>query len=159
MFDYATEAVDGAVAAGARYADARVVVSKTESISVQNEALQSLGRAESAGLGVRALIGSSWGFFATPHVTSAAAGAAGARAASIAKASASVPGPTMDFADVGAAVASYETPHVEDPFAVPFSEKVDLLVAVTGTMREVAAITLARGSLGFWDTDKWFVSS
>ena len=38
MFEDATAAVEGALAAGAAYADARVMVRKQETISVQNQA-------------------------------------------------------------------------------------------------------------------------
>lgn len=159
MFEYATAAVEGALAAGATYADARVVIGQTESIAVQNEAVQSVDLSESAGVGVRALIGSSWGFYATSDLNDEAARRAGAMAAAIATASASVPGPPMPLADVAAVQTFYETPHETDPFTVSLSEKVDLLIAVTRTVCEVPGVSIGRGSLGFWDTNKWFVSS
>ena len=159
MFEYATAAVEGALAAGAAYADARVVVSKQESIDVQNQSVQSLDRSEQAGVGVRALIGSSWGFFATADLSGRAAVVAGERAAEIARASAAVPGDLMRFADVDVVQDTYETPYVEDPFTVPLSEKVDLLIGVTKTMQEVDGIAIATASLTFYDTNKWFVSS
>ena len=81
MFDYAIAAVEGALAAGASYADARVVATRTEKIEVLNQKLQEVDRAETIGVGVRALIGSSWGFFATADLTMAAARRAGERAA------------------------------------------------------------------------------
>ncbi len=159
MFDYATAAVEGALAAGATYADARVVVSQTESIDVQNQAVEAVDLTEAVGVGVRALIGSSWGFYATSDLTETAARAAGAMAAGIATASASVPGPPVQLADVPIAQAYYETPHEIDPFTVSLAEKVDLLVAVTKAIQGVSGIAIARGSLNFWDTNKWFVSS
>ncbi len=159
MFDYAQAAVEGALAAGAAYADARVVTSREESIQVRNQNLDAAGRSESAGLGVRALIGSSWGFFATAELADADARAAGERAAAIATASATVPGPAVPLADVPVVDDHYETPFDENPFAVPLSEKVDMLVAVTATMQSVAGVALANASLRFFDTEKWFVSS
>jgi TldD protein len=151
--------VDGALAAGARYADARVVVVGSETIQVRNGQVESIDRSETAGVGVRVLIGSSWGFYATADPTVAAAGAAGARAAAVARASALVPGEPLQLADVPVVEADYETPHVEAPFDVPLSEKVDLLVGVTETMTAVEGVALATATLAFWDTDKWFVSS
>ena len=126
---------------------------------MQNQAVEAVDLTEAAGIGVRALIGSSWGFYATSDMTDQAARSAGAMAASIATASASVPGPAMDLADVEISEAFYETPHEIDPFTVSLSEKVDLLVAVTKTLQDVKGIAIARGSLNFWDTNKWFVSS
>src|SRR5207248_6009458 len=92
MFDVTQAAVEGALAAGAAYADARVVVTRTELITARDEAVETLSQGESIGVGARALIGSAWGFFATPETTDAAARRAGERAAEIARASALVSG-------------------------------------------------------------------
>jgi TldD protein len=159
VFDLARAAVEGALAAGAQYADARVVISRNQSIAVHNAEPQSIDQVERAGVGVRALIGSGWGFFATSDLTSAAARLAGERSAAIARASASVPGPVMPLADVAVVDASYETPHEIDPFSVPISDKVDLLIDVTRTMLEVDGVAITTGTMSFWDTNKWFVSS
>lgn len=159
MFDLARAAVEGALAAGAQYADARVVVSKNESIAVQNQEPQSIDQGERAGIGVRALTGSGWGFYATSEMAMAAARAAGEESAAISRASATVPGPVMPLADVAVVEAFYETPYEEDPFSVAVSDKVDTLIAVTKTMQDVDGIALASGNMSFWDTNKWFVSS
>jgi TldD protein len=159
LFVIASLAVESALGAGAAYADARVVVSKTETINVRNQNLDQLDRSEAVGVGVRALIGSSWGFAATADQTTEGIRAAGERAAAVARASAVVPGPPLQFADVPIADTFWETPFDEDPFAVSTSEKVDLLIDVTRTMRRVEGVAIATGTLAFYDTDKWFVSS
>lgn len=159
MFDYATVAVEAALAAGASYADARVVDTRTEKIEVLNQQVQGVDRVETIGIGVRALVGSSWGFYATADLTDAAARQAGARAAAIASASAGVPGPPVQLADVPVSEAFWESPFVEHWADVSLSEKVDLLVRVTTAMQGVTGIALARAELGFFDTNKWFVSS
>ncbi len=159
MFDYAQAAVEGALAAGAAYADARVVIATQESVDVLNQAVESMDQTETAGVGVRALIGSSWGFYASAELTDAAARQAGGMAASIAQASTRVPGPPVTLADVPVVDDTYVTPHQENPLDVPLSEKVDLLIDVTGTMQSVEGVALARGNLTSWVTEKWFVSS
>jgi len=159
MHDYAAAAVQGALDAGASYADARVVEAATESVAVQNQDVDSVSRADRAGVGVRALIGSSWGFFATDDISDSGARRAGEQAAQIAKASASVPGDPMDFADVPVVETTYSTPHDEDPLAVSTTEKVDLLLAVNETMAAVDGVEIARGTLSFWVTDKWYANS
>ena len=68
MFDLATAAVEAALAAGARYADARIMIVRYESMSAKNGVVEGLTQTETAGIGVRALIGSSWGFQATPEL-------------------------------------------------------------------------------------------
>ena len=80
MYDVATAAVEAALNAGASYADARAMETRTEAMAARNGAVESLDREERAGVGVRALIGSSWGFFAVPDVGSTAARRADANA-------------------------------------------------------------------------------
>ena len=92
MFDTARAAVEAALAGGAVYADARVVSSRREELLGRNGEIEAADRSEAAGVGVRALVGSSWGFAATSDLE--AAESAGFRAAAIAHASALVPGPT-----------------------------------------------------------------
>ena len=157
MFDPAISAVEGALAAGAEYADARVMISRRQHLEALNETIESLEQSESAGVGVRALIGSSWGFFATAEPEEARQ--AGEAAAAIARASSTVPGPPLALADVPVDQGSYETPYDEDPFAVSLAEKADLIVGVTKTMQAVDGVALARAFLTAWDTEKYFVSS
>ena len=159
MFEFAEAAVEGALAAGATYADARAMVTGSEGLAARNGVLERLAQNESAGVGVRALIGSSWGFFATPDPSVAAATQAGHEAAAIAKASAVVAGPPVELADVGVAHAHWDSGWEEHPFEVPLSERGDLMVAVTATMKAVAGVGVASAHMNAWDTRKWFVSS
>jgi TldD protein len=53
MFDVAAAAVEGALAAGARYADARGMILRYESMSAKNGDVEDLVQSESVGLGVR----------------------------------------------------------------------------------------------------------
>ncbi|MBW3659462.1 MAG: TldD/PmbA family protein [Actinobacteria bacterium] len=159
MFELATAAVEAALAAGATYADARVVIRRHEALAARDGELESTLRTEEAGVGVRALVGSSWGFHATGELADAAARAAGAQATATARASGRVPGRHLELADVPVTEDHWATPHTEDPFAVPLSEKVDLLAGVTATMKAVDGVTVARAHVRSWDTEKWFVSS
>ncbi len=158
-FALAEEAVVAAIAAGASYADARIVLSRTETLDARDGELESVDRSEGIGLGVRALVGSSWGFAATSDLTGDSAGSTGAAATATAKASAMVPGSPLVLADVDVAQDTYVTEVAEDPFAVPLSEKVDLITGVTEAMRGVDGVAIARAQLRFWETRKLFVSS
>src|SRR5947207_13791034 len=130
-FDSAQAAVEAALAAGARYADARMMHRRYESMTAQNGEIEALNQDEDAGLGVRARVGSGWGFFAVPDLDPAAVRRAGERAAAIAVASASVAGPAADLVPAPADTGSWASECVVDPLAVPLSDKGDLLVAVT----------------------------
>jgi TldD protein len=159
MFDRAEVAVQAAVDSGASYSDARAMITRSETIRVQNQKLDSLDVDETVGVGVRALIGSSWGFASTGDLSDAGLAACGREATNIAKASAIVAGPALEFGSVPVVEATWETPHRENPFDVSTTEKVDMLVDVTGTMQSVQGIDIANSELGGFDTSKWFVSS
>ncbi len=161
MFDLAGAAVESALAAGATYADVRVMVMRTEGMSARNGIVEGLRQSESAGLGVRALLGSSWGFFATPVLDVTAAKAAGEQAAAIAKASTMVSGPSTRMAKSpgGATEAHWQSTWIEHPLDdVGLAEKGDLLVEVTKRING-AGVALADASYAIWDTEKWLVSS
>jgi TldD protein len=156
--DAAEAAVGAALAAGARYADARVMRRRYESMHARDGAIEAVIQDEDAGLGVRALVGAGWGFAAGPEISTAAAIRAGTEAAAIAAASASVPGPQADLLPASPVTASWASPCVIDPLSVSLSEKGDLLVAVTAAMRAAGA-DLGEALYQIWDTRKWFVSS
>jgi TldD protein len=158
VFEYAEAGVEAALAAGARYADARVMHRRLESMAAQNGDVESLSQEEAAGVGVRALMGSSWGFFATSELDRRSAGRAGEQAARTAAASALVPGPDLDLAAVEVATAHWESACEEDPLSVSLAEKADLLVGATRTGLQAGA-QLCQADYQIWDTDKWFVSS
>ena len=67
-FDVAEAAVQAALDAGARYADARVMHRRYEAMAARNGEVEDVTQDEDAGIGVRALVGSGWGFFAHPDV-------------------------------------------------------------------------------------------
>ena len=158
MYDIATAAVEAALAAGARYADARVMELRTEAMAAQNGVVETLDREERAGIGVRALIGSSWGFFAVPDVGMAAARRAGEQAAAVARASTRVPGADLDLVPEAPVQGSWSSECLEDPWAVGVAEKGDHLASVTQTMRDNGA-DVAEAGHNVWDTRKWLVSS
>lgn len=157
-FDAAQAAVQAALDAGASYADARVMHRRYESMSARDGDVDDVTQDADSGIGVRALVGSGWGFFAVPDLGDAAVRAAGTRAAEIARASALVPRAGAGLVPGEASVGSWASECVVDPFEVPLSTKGDLLVRATQTMREHGA-DLATGSYEIWETRKWFVSS
>lgn len=159
MFELAEAAVEAAMGHGAAYADGRVFLKNSQGIAAKNEVVDDVEQTEVVGVGVRSLIGSSWGFAATDILTNASASGAGAESVAIARASATVPGAPLELADVPIVDAHYETPFGEDPRAVSLGEKAQLLVDATRLMREVDGVSVAKGRMDFWDTEKWFVSS
>lgn len=159
MIELATAAVEAALAAGARYADARVMIIRHESMEARNTVVEDLTQSEEAGIGVRALVDGSWGFQATPTLSGPAARAAGEAASAIARASARVPGAPLRLSPAPVVVESWRSTWVEHPLDdVGLGEKADLLVAATGAAND-AGVAQAQASYQVWDTEKWFASS
>ncbi len=159
MFLLSQAAVEGALAAGATYADARFGVTGYEAVVARNGEIEGLRQSESAGIGVRALIGSSWGFMSISEPSELNARQAGHDAAEIAQASARVPGPPLELADVAPVQAEWSSGWKEHPSDVSLAEKGDLLIGVTSAMKAVPGVSVAAAHLVAWDTQKWFVSS
>ena len=158
MFEYADAAVEAALGAGARYADARVMDRRHESMNARNGEIESLTQEGSIGIGVRALIGSGWGFFSSADLSVDAARRAGVEAAAIARASASVPGADLELTPVEARTDHWENAVDVDPMSVPLSEKADLLIGATKSMQGHGA-DVAQATYDVWDTTKWLTSS
>ncbi len=158
MFELARAAVEAALAAGARFADARVVVSRDQRLRAQDGVLEDLSQGESAGLGVRALMGAGWGHAATASLTARDARRAGEHAAGAARAAASVPGPQAVLLPEPPVVAEWESAYDEDPMAVPLDEKASLLAGVTAAMKAAGA-DVATAAMACWDVETWLVSS
>jgi TldD protein len=159
MLDLAEQACEAALASGARYADARVMVVRREAMQARNAVVEDLTQSETAGIGVRALIGSSWGFQATPTLTSEAVRTAGEGAAAVARASARVPGPPLELAPAPAVTDHWDSTWLQHPLDdVDLGEKAELLIAATRAANE-AGVPLAQAAYQAWDTEKWFASS
>src|SRR4029077_2880511 len=55
--------------------------------------------------------------------------------------------------------ADWTTPFKIDPFSIPVTQNIDLLLKVDADLRAVSGITLAETNLNFNREEQWFVSS
>jgi TldD protein len=137
--------VGAALAAGAGYADARVVVRRTQNVGTRNGAVESVADGETAGVGVRVLVEGAWGFACDRRLSEAGARDAAVRAVDFARASASHGSRrNVELAPVPPAQGRYTTEAARDPVDVPLEEKVALcLRAEEGLRHADVAITSA----------------
>ena len=54
MFDFLEIAIDSAIDSGAKYSDARVLISKSRSIAAKNGEIENFNENEKIGIGIRA---------------------------------------------------------------------------------------------------------
>jgi TldD protein len=98
-----------AKAAGADYADVRVVDNGTESITVRTGKVEGLGRGSSYGFGVRVIADGAWGFAASPRVNLDEARRFAEEAVHTARASALTKRRDIVIAPVDVCVGSFKT--------------------------------------------------
>ena len=152
-------AVEVATAAGATYADARVVGLASEHLAVRNGEVEGVHQPASTGLGVRVIAGGRWGFAASGDLSDSAVERAARLAVEVAEAGHLASGPTVRLAEVEPESATWATPMHEDPFTVALGDKLDLLVRATEAMVAVPGVELAEGRMHAWRRRSRFVSS
>jgi TldD protein len=142
--DLTEKAIDAAVAAGAGYADSRVVRRRAQHVATKNGEVDSVSDAETEGIGVRVLVDGAWGFAGDPRLSEEGARDAALRAVAFARASASRARSRVHLAAIPPATGEYAAPVERDPVEVPLEEKIALcLRAEEGMRRPEVKITEA----------------
>ena len=153
------EAIDLLRGKGVEYADARRVRSLSEILVMRNGELETASITESEGFGIRVLREGAWGFSSSSQLSAESVMAVADQALAIARASAKV-GEQRALLDGQATVVdSYATDVSEDPFEVPLSDKLAILVASCEGMSKSSDVKLATASMMNFRTDKLFVST
>jgi TldD protein len=159
MLDVAKQAVDAAMAAGADYADGRVVTDESESLTVRNQQMEGIDRSRSEGIGIRVLVNGYWGFAATARLAPEEIDRTATLAVEIARAAARRPMEPVRLADIEPATGTWHSPMQEDPFHVPLEEKVALLMEATRRMQEVKGLAFAEGGIDLLRRQTWLATS
>src|SRR5688500_8750109 len=145
--ELALEALNAAKDAGASYADARVGRYRRQGINTRERQVTNVSDSESYGLGVRALVGGSWGFAATSTMTREGVVAAAKEAARLARAARAVQRRPVELAPAPAVKGTWKTPITRDPLDVPIEEKVALLLAANETALKVPKVRFVNSGL------------
>ena len=122
-------AIDAAKAAGASYADARISRNNVRNINTSQNRVTGLGDNETFGIGVRVLVGGSWGFAATSDLTRDEVARTAKVAVAQAKANRVAQRRPVTLAPVTATPNGTWKSNIRiDPFDVPIEEQVALLL-------------------------------
>jgi len=159
MRDIAERALEAAWRRSVSYADVRVVERRERHVSTKNGRIGQLAAAESLGVGIRVLLGGSWGFAATDDLTGPGLERAAALAVEIARSSATAKKEAVVLAPEEAYRSVWESPCRIDPFSVPVEENLDLLLKLDAELRRTPGVTLAEASMVFTRQRQVFVSS
>ena len=159
MRDLSERALDAASAAGASYADCRIINSTVQRLTVKNGVVASVEVFEDEGIGIRVIAGGAWGFAGVDDLSPASIEETARHAVSIAKASSRVNRIPVRLAPAPALVGEFRTPVVRYPFEVSLDDKVDLLMRTDEAMSHLAQIRVRECSLEFGREIKHFASS
>jgi TldD protein len=149
-------AVAAALGAGASYADARVVVRRSQVVGTRNQRVERLDDSETEGIGVRVLVDGAWGFACDRRLEESGAEAAAAKATAFAKATGG--GGERPLARVEPAQGEFRTKVEQDPFEVSVADKVDLCLRAERAL-EQEDVKVTSASVRAQREHKVFVSS
>ncbi len=148
MRDLTDRALDTASSLGASYADTRVVRRLEESIAIKTGRVEGVASGETEGFGVRVLVDGAWGFASSHVLTASEADRVAGEAVRIARASATALREPVALDDRPVAIGRFETPVVEDPFAVPLERKIGDLLAADAAAAGVKGIAFTESMYG-----------
>ena len=152
-------ALEAAAGAGSTYADARIVDSSVQELSVAIGRGEGVESSASAGIGIRVIADGRWGFAATSEMDTDSVAATARQAVEIARASALVAADPVALSEAPVVQDSWSGPCEIDPFTVSLEDKIELLVAADEAMRAQESVSLTKSSLGFYRAHKQFASS
>ena len=124
MRDLTDRALATAAVRGAEYADIRIVRRRDESIAVKTGRVEGVASGESEGFGIRVIVDGAWGFASSNRLEADEVDRIAAQAVRIARASATALRNRVRLDDRPPAHGTYETPLVEDPFAIPLEARI-----------------------------------
>ncbi len=157
---YLDLAMNAANSLGAEYADIRIQKTTDQVIYLQNLSLKHTATDVLHGYGIRVFKDGAWGFAHSNVFSDEAVLATVQKAYEIATLSASVnKHHKLRLAPERSYIATYKTPVQKDPFEVPLSEKVELMMEVNRTMMAYEGIRQAVFYLILHKDEKLFAST
>jgi TldD protein len=144
---------------GATYADIRLITTLKESLVTKNGQVTLIHQSEDSGFGVRILVNGAWGFASSNKMSREEVRQTVSQAAKMAKASARFQNKKVVLAPVEPIRGHWATPFKIDPFQVPLSEKIELLLRIDKILRKEKEIKIARGNMEFQKKYQVFAST
>jgi TldD protein len=152
-------ALDAARAAGATYADVRISARRSQAISTRENRLQNVSDTDTLGFGVRALANGAWGFAASNLLTKDVIAQTAREAVAVAKANSAVQLKPIVLAPAPAATGEWKSPIKVDPFDVPITDKVALLLEANAAALKVNGAKFVSSNMFFLREEKTLATS
>lgn len=154
------DALDLARREGAEYAEVRAESLLANRTHVRNNAVERLSTDRDSGWGIHALAGGGWGFASSSTEDGSNLATTVERAVDIARASGLLRRSTSDLSAMSTEMGTYSSPIQRDPFTVPVTERVSLLLDATANIRAASErIKVAAATLHLFRTEKLYANS
>jgi len=142
--------------AGASHAEVRIERTKGSRARVRDRDLQGAADQEAVGLSVRVLRNGTWGFAASTELTSDAAARAASDALDVAAASVPLNKERVDLAPEPVHVGTWVSAYEINPFDVPATERVELLLEWASTLLQHPRVDHADASVNAIQENKFY---
>jgi len=157
--DLAYLALETARLRGAQYADVRLVRYRRQNLNAEDDRIANVADSDDCGLGVRVLVDGVWGFAGTADLTREGVQRCAAEAVEISHASAAAAANRVSLVPEPPAQIHFRSNYQIDPFNVPVSEKVGLLLQINERLRRHSGIRKAESFMTLRKDEKLLVSS
>jgi TldD protein len=159
MRDLTDRALSTASVRGASYADVRIVRRLEESVAIKSGRVEGVSSGETEGFGIRVLVEGAWGFASSYRLEAEEVDRVAAEAVRIARASATALRRPVELDDRPPAHGTYQTPLVEDPFAMALETKIGDLLEADRAAARVRGVVYTESSYGAQREWKTFAAS
>lgn len=152
-------ALNTAKSLGATYTDVRIGRYLNQFITTRENKVQNIVNSESFGVGIRVIVNGTWGFASTNTVNTDGVKKAVEKAVAIARANSKFQKEPVKLApQKGYGEVTWKTPIEKNAFAVPVSEKAELLLSANAAAMQNGA-SFANSNLFQVNEQKYFASS
>lgn len=152
-------ALNTALMKGASYADVRINRYFNQSISTREKRVMNISNNQSYGFGIRVLVDGTWGFAASNNVSKEEISQVATEAVQIAKANKRLQKEPVQLSPVPAYQDVWKTPIKMNPFEIPISEKVDLLLRINEEALKVQGASFCSSFMVMANEHKFFAST
>ncbi len=159
MKELINTALETASKLGASYSDIRIENLKQEYIAVRNKKVESLNYSESKGFGIKVIYKGSYGFSSSSIMTVEEVKKVVQNAILIAEASSQSKKNDLILSELQAVEINYISEYKKDPFKIPASDKLELLIKSCEIMFKYEKVKIATAEMSFFKHNKLFVSS
>ncbi|HTK82064.1 MAG TPA: metallopeptidase TldD-related protein [Bacteroidota bacterium] len=155
----ADEALNSARMSGASYADIRINRYRNQSIATREQRVTNISNNEEYGFGIRVIVEGTWGFAASNIVTKEEVARVAKEAVLIAKANSVIQKEPVKLAPVPSYQDVWKTPIKINPFDIPVSDKVGLLLQLNQEALKTKGVSFCTSSMQIANEQKFFAST